>query len=155
MDLNYRIFPKYWDTQKICCNHSKIWTMWLYHMVISPNDADRMAKSVDPDQTLIWVRTVCPGISVRKLRIITVTRMHTGQNCAGSLEDQEWFCWHQLLIRHSSLVTMIGNCNQTLSGAFPIKYHCAGNRHCDSESPKNILFINNSPVCTTSVIFSF
>ena len=25
--------------------------MWLYHGVMSPNDADRMANSVDPDQT--------------------------------------------------------------------------------------------------------
>ena len=52
--------------------------MWLYHRVMSPNDADGMANSVDPDQTarssLIWVCTVCPGISVRKLRIITVVR---------------------------------------------------------------------------------
>ena len=47
----YRKFPKYSDTQKICCNHSKIWTMWLYHRVMSPNDADGMANSVDPDQT--------------------------------------------------------------------------------------------------------
>ena len=41
---------------------------------MSPNNADRTANSVDPDQTalLIWVCTVCPGISVRKLRIITV-----------------------------------------------------------------------------------
>ena len=48
--------------------------MWLYHRVMSPNDADGMANSVDPDQTapLIWVCTVCSGISVRKLRIITV-----------------------------------------------------------------------------------
>ena len=54
--------------------------MWLYNRVISPNDADGMANSVDPDQTaplgssrssLIWVCTVCPGISDRKLRIIT------------------------------------------------------------------------------------
>ena len=48
---DYRKFPKYSDTQKICCNHSKIWTMWLYHRVMSPNDADGMANSVDPDQT--------------------------------------------------------------------------------------------------------
>ena len=41
----------YLDTQKICCNHSKIWTMWLYHRVMSPNDADGMANNVDPDQT--------------------------------------------------------------------------------------------------------
>ena len=44
---------------------------------MSPNDEDGMANSADPDQTaprssLIWVCTVCPGISVRKLRIITV-----------------------------------------------------------------------------------
>ena len=25
--------------------------MWLYHRVMSPNDADEMANSVDPDQT--------------------------------------------------------------------------------------------------------
>ena len=47
----YRKFLKYSDTQKNCCNHSKIWTMWLYHRVMSPNDADGMANSVDPDQT--------------------------------------------------------------------------------------------------------
>ena len=47
----YRKFPKYLDTQKICCNHSKIWTMWLYHRVMRPNDTDGMANSVDPDQT--------------------------------------------------------------------------------------------------------
>ena len=48
---DYRKFPKYSDTQRICCTHSLIWTMWLYHRVMSPNDADRMANSVDPDQT--------------------------------------------------------------------------------------------------------
>ena len=47
----YCKFPKYLDTPKICCNPCKIWTMWLYHRVMSPNDADGMANSVDPDQT--------------------------------------------------------------------------------------------------------
>ena len=75
--LSYRKFPKYSDTPKICCNHSKIWTMWLYHRVMSPNDADGMANSVDPDQ--IWVSTVCPGISVWKLRIITVPTERTAK----------------------------------------------------------------------------
>ena len=37
---------------------------------MSPNDADGMTNSVDPDQTA--PETVCPGIPVRKLRIITV-----------------------------------------------------------------------------------
>ena len=50
----YRKFPKYSDTQKSCCNHSKIWTIWLYHRVMGPNNADRMANSVDPDQTAVW-----------------------------------------------------------------------------------------------------
>ena len=70
----YRKIPNYSDTQKICCNHSKIWTMWLYNRVRSPNDADGMANSEDPDQTapLIWVCTVCSDLSVRKLRIITI-----------------------------------------------------------------------------------
>ena len=27
--------------------------MWLYHRDLSPNDADRMANSVDPDQTAV------------------------------------------------------------------------------------------------------
>ena len=44
----YRKFPKYSDTQKLCCNHSKSLTMWLYYSV---NNADGMANSVDPDQT--------------------------------------------------------------------------------------------------------
>ena len=47
MLLDYCKIPKYPDTQNICCNHSKIWTMWLYHRVMSPNDADGMANSVD------------------------------------------------------------------------------------------------------------
>ena len=72
----YHKFPKYSDTQKLLCNHSKIWTMWHYHRVMSPNHTDGMANSVDPDQTarssLIWVCTVCPDLSVWKLRNITV-----------------------------------------------------------------------------------
>ena len=27
--------------------------MWLYHRVMSPNDADGLAKSADPDQTAL------------------------------------------------------------------------------------------------------
>ena len=44
--------PKYIsDTPRICCNHPKIWTRWLYQRVIHPKYADGMANSVDPDQT--------------------------------------------------------------------------------------------------------
>ena len=85
-DAMYRKFPKYSDTQNICWNHSKIWTVWLYHREMSPNDAEGMANSVDPDQTapLIWVCTVCSDLSVRKLRIITVYTIldcHTRIDC--------------------------------------------------------------------------
>ena len=44
---------------------------------MGPKHAHGMANSEDPDQTaprssLIWVYTVCPDLSVRKFRIITV-----------------------------------------------------------------------------------
>ena len=68
----YRKFPKYSDTQRICCNHPKSWTRWCFLRVIHPKDAEGIANSVDPDQSLIWVCTVCPDLSVRKLRKITV-----------------------------------------------------------------------------------
>ena len=50
-------------------------------------DADGIATSVDPDQTaplsLIWVCNVCPGLSVRKLRIITVQHSQLTINLVG------------------------------------------------------------------------
>ena len=42
-------FPKYSDAWKICCNYPRILTMWLYHRVTSPKDADGITNSVDPD----------------------------------------------------------------------------------------------------------
>ena len=51
LHIQYRKFPKYSVTQNIRLNDSKIWTMLLYHRIMSPNDADGMANSVDPDQT--------------------------------------------------------------------------------------------------------
>ena len=46
--------------------------MWLYHRVTSPNDADGMANSVDPDQTapLGSGSALFAQASVRKLRNI-------------------------------------------------------------------------------------
>ena len=35
--------------------------MWLYHRVMIPNDADRMANSVDPDQTVPSFFLGCTG----------------------------------------------------------------------------------------------
>ena len=48
--MQYPKFPKYSDTKKFVVI-TKIWTMWLYNRVMSPNDADGMANSVNPDQT--------------------------------------------------------------------------------------------------------
>ena len=47
----YRKNPKISDTRNICCSHPKSWTKWLYLSGMCPEDADRMANSVDPDQT--------------------------------------------------------------------------------------------------------
>ena len=76
--FKYRKFPKYSDTQKICCNHSKIWTVWLYHRVMSKR-CSLKGKQCRPRSdcsssrsSLIWVCTVCSDLSVRKLRIITI-----------------------------------------------------------------------------------
>ena len=41
------------------------------YRVIHPKDTDGITNSVDPDQTwnsLIWIFTVCPDLSVSKLR---------------------------------------------------------------------------------------
>ena len=47
----YRKIPKNSDTRKICCNHAKIWKMWLYNCEMCPKDVDGIANSADPDQT--------------------------------------------------------------------------------------------------------
>ena len=44
---------KIW-TPKNWCNNSENWTMWICHGVKCPNNADRMANSVDPDLTGVW-----------------------------------------------------------------------------------------------------
>ena len=66
-------------SEKNCCNYPKVGTVSFYYRAKGPKDSDRMANSVDPDQTapssLIWVYTVCPDLSVRKLRIIMVNRV--------------------------------------------------------------------------------
>ena len=47
----YRKKSKYSDTSKICFNHPKIWTRWLFQNVMHPKDAAGIANSADPDQT--------------------------------------------------------------------------------------------------------
>ena len=47
----YRKVPKFSDTNKHYCKHSKIQSKRFYHGVIPLNDANGIANSEDPDQT--------------------------------------------------------------------------------------------------------
>ena len=38
--------PKILDAQKVCCNHPKIWTSWLYHRIMRPKGADAKAQDL-------------------------------------------------------------------------------------------------------------
>ena len=79
MLIIYHKNPKNFDTWNVCCNYPKICTMWFYHRVMHPKDADRMSNSVVPDQnalesfaavwsnSTLFALTFCP-----KLRIIRV-----------------------------------------------------------------------------------
>ena len=82
----YRNDPKFSDTQNICCNYYKVWTMWLYHRLMSPNDADWMANSVDPDQTAplgaVWSGSAlfaqaCLSENLGSLRYSSMISTHT------------------------------------------------------------------------------
>ena len=46
--------PKNSDTRKVCGNHHKIQTRWLYRKVMHPKDAAGMVNSVDPDVGAVW-----------------------------------------------------------------------------------------------------
>ena len=83
--LHYPKFLKYSETQNVCCNHSKIWTMSLYHRVMSPKDAEGMANSVDPDQTAprtaVWSGTAlfaqtCLSENLGSLRYMIKFEIH-------------------------------------------------------------------------------
>ena len=78
--VKYRENPKNLDIRKICCNHLEFEQRgFIIRVIMLLKDADGIANSVDPDQTaLIWVCTVCPGLSVRKLRIIMVKSAKAG-----------------------------------------------------------------------------
>ena len=122
--LTYRKLPKYSDTQTICCNHSKIWTMWLYHRVMSPNDADGMANSVDPDQTAplgaVWSGSAlfaqtCLSENLGKLRYIleisvvkeTFSGISKMTSCCHSLSRCLRKCRISIVDSHDQLALLI------------------------------------------------
>ena len=51
MILNYCKNPENSETTKKCCKCPKIVTVSFYYRVVGPKDADRIANSVDTDQT--------------------------------------------------------------------------------------------------------
>ena len=76
-----RKLPKNSDTRKFAVIILKVEQGGCTLGVMRPNDAEGIANRVDPDQTaLIWVCTVCPSLSVRKLRIIMVLSAE-GHDC--------------------------------------------------------------------------
>ena len=84
----YRKVPKSSDGRKLCCNLPKIQTKRPNLRVFHQKDANGIANSEDPDQTapLIWVCTVCPYPSVRKLKICSQ------HNIAFGLFVHQWMC---------------------------------------------------------------
>ena len=77
----YRKFPKYSDTQKHFCNHSKILTMGLSHRVMSPNDTD----SVDPGSAMFAQAYQSENLGLlRKLR--SQNNLRQTILCTGKLE---------------------------------------------------------------------
>ena len=72
--LEYCKVSKFSGARKLCCKLPKIQTKRQNHRIFCRKDANEIANSEDPDQTapqgavLIWVCTVCPDLSVRKLK---------------------------------------------------------------------------------------
>ena len=81
LSWNYHQIPFLSVPLKNCCDYPKIWIVWFYNTVMYPENADKMANIVDPDQmapwgaersSLIGVYAVCSDMSVSILGIIIV-----------------------------------------------------------------------------------
>ena len=70
---SYHKVPKFWDAQNLCCNLPKIQSKSPNIRVFRQKDANGIANSEDPYQTAPTGCTVCPDLSVQKLRIIMLT----------------------------------------------------------------------------------
>ena len=93
---------KIFGHQKKCCNYPKIWIMRLYQS----NESKRCRRNGEQcrpwsywssSSSLIKIYTVCPGLSVRKLRIITnewndlVLRLTTEGSWSQLYSWKNWF----------------------------------------------------------------
>ena len=70
-----------------------------------PKDAEGIANCVDPDQTLIWVCTVCPDLSVGKLRKITVIVFYDFKYWDS--EKNDYFIVSQYILKNSSCMNYL------------------------------------------------
>ena len=70
----YRKVLKFSDARNHYCKLPKIQTKRPNHLIFCPKDANGIANSEEPDHrsSLILVCTVCPDLSVLKLRVIVV-----------------------------------------------------------------------------------
>ena len=66
------------DHGKSGCNHSKIWTRWLFHRVMHPKHADGMTNNVNPDWTApgaVWSGSKLFGQTCLPEKLGQVTRL--------------------------------------------------------------------------------
>ena len=67
---SYHTVPKFWDSRNLCCNLPKIQTKDVKpEGILSKCKKQKWNSKLS---SLIWVYTVCPDLSVQKLRVITV-----------------------------------------------------------------------------------
>ena len=71
--------------------------MWLYHRVMSPNDADGMANSVVPDQTVLSLqflpRHIClENLGLLQYKLSEYTTSRANDNVTWTVQDHIYYC---------------------------------------------------------------
>ena len=131
----------------------KVWTPEKFIVITlkfehTIKDADRMANSVDPDQTrssLIWVCTVCQDLSVGKLTIIMVCRATRTIRLHGPSGCMDQAAWTIRLHGPSGCMDHQAAWTIRLHGSSGCMDHQAARTirlHGPSGSPESLLFAN-------------
>ena len=97
--------------------------MWLYHRVMSPNIADGIANSVDPERSDLGLHCL-PGISVRKLRVITVRSKTIKLFHLLRVTDVIRGCRYTNLYRHTYLSNFVSSWGRKINGPVAKKNIC-------------------------------
>ena len=99
--VKYRKVPKFWDARNLCCNLPKIQTKMPNHKgyFVTMVQMEKQTVKTLIRSSLIWVCTVCPNLSVRKLRVITL--FFSGYRCCDKFSFVG--CWFSYgITQHSS-----------------------------------------------------